>query len=238
MGLGSPENMKSTCRLCHIHPVVLKKSHIIPSFIGKHLKNTSATGFLTAMGASGEAKRAQDLYKTQLLCNACEQRFEKHEAFVAENIFRPFKQGSLQSIPIDEHISKFTVSVSWRVLWMVLESNDVLAAQWKDALLVLEAEWRKYLLETSGFIKGVNAHYLILSSPELLVPGLKNVPNLALGIFRTSAWYIDEQFGKIFIFTNMAGMQTLSMVSPAQMPVCRGVPSQLPEAGKRVVNPT
>ena len=214
--------MNSTCRLCRTHKVVLKESHVIPSFVGKYLKRTSATGFLISVSTSGETSRVQDLFKTHLLCEKCEQCLNRHETFVADNIFYPYKRNSLQSIPTDEHIGRFTVSISLRALWMLLETNDPLAMQWKDSLVALETEWRNYLLETPGFTKGPNTHHLLLSSPELLAAGLKTAPNLVLAIFRTSAYYIDEQFGKAFIFSNMAGMQTLSMVSPTQMPVCRG----------------
>lgn len=214
--------MSSTCRLCRTREAELKESHIVPNFVGKYLKATSGTGFLTSISASGEAKRAQDLFKTRLLCNSCEQRLEKHETFVASKIFKPYKDGTLQSIPIDEHIGKFTVSVSLRALWVLADNGDVLVKKWWDKLLPLEAEWRSYLLEDTEFKKGQNTHHMLLSSSEILVAGLKTTPKLVLGIFRTSAWYIDEQFGKAFIFSNMAGLQTLSMISPEQFPVSRG----------------
>ena len=214
--------MNSICRLCRSQPVVLKESHIVPKFIGKYLKNTSATGFLTAVSTAGETKRAQDLYKTYLLCGDCEQRIEKYETFVFQNIFQPYKTSGLTSVPTDERISQFAVSVSLRALWLLLEIGDPVAEKWKDRLLPLEVEWRNYLLGSPGFIKGKNTHHMIMSSPDLLAVGLPRFPKLVLSIFRTSAWYIDEQFGSAFIFSNMAGMQTLSMVSPEAFPVSMG----------------
>ncbi len=214
--------MSSMCRLCRTPSVTLKESHVIPSFVGRYLKGTSATGFLAAVNTSGKSERAQDLYKTHLLCGGCEQRIGKHETFVAENIFQPYKENSLESIPANEHLAKFAVSVSLRALWVLIGGGDPLAQKWHDILMPLEREWREYLLADSTFIKGKNSHHLLLSSPDLLVAGLKTSPNLVLSIFRSTAWYIDEQFGKAFFFANMASMQTISMISPAEFPVSRG----------------
>ncbi len=214
---------RSECRLCHGRSSGLRESHVIPRFVGKYLKNTSATGYLTAVSVTGETQRAQDLYKERLLCARCERRLNEYETFVAKAIFHPFKRGSLRTIPADERIGKFAVSVSLRALWVLLTTTDPLVKRCRKRLLQLEKEWRSFLLEEPGFVKGENTHHIILCSKELLQTGLKAEPNLVLGIFGTSAWFIDERFGKAFIFANMAGMQTLSMVTPAQVPVCRGM---------------
>lgn len=171
---------------------------------------------------AGETKRVQDLYKVSLLCGTCEQRIEKFETFVSEKIFQPYKTAKLTSIPTDERISKFVVSISLRALWVLLEIGGPIADKWRERLLLLEAEWRNYLLDSPGFIKGKYTHHLLMSSPNLLAAGLSEYPKLMLAIFRTSAWYIDEQFGSAFIFSNMAGMQTLSMVSSEALPASIG----------------
>jgi hypothetical protein len=191
--------------------------------VGKYLKETSATGYLTAVSVTGETQRAQDLYKERLLCARCERRLNEYETFVARAIFHPFKRGFLRTIPVDERIGKFAVSISLRALWVLLTTTDPLVKRWRKKLLQLEKEWRSFLLEAPGFVKGENTHHIVLCSKELLQAGLKAEPSLVLGIFRTSAWFIDERFGKAFIFANMAGMQTLSMVTPAELPVCRGM---------------
>jgi hypothetical protein len=46
-------------------------SHIVQSFAGKWLKESSATGFMRELRAPNE--RIQDVWKTQLLCRDCAQ---------------------------------------------------------------------------------------------------------------------------------------------------------------------
>jgi hypothetical protein len=213
--------MKSKCKLCH-HNKELKESHVIPSFVGKWLKKTSATGYLTAVDTEGSSERSQDLYKTQLLCNECEGIISQHERYFATNIFYPFKNGSLDSININEHISKFAVSVSLRVLWLLQDTSDPLANKWGHILTNLEQEWRQYLFSSADFVKGSNSHHILFSNEYLLAYGLKSAPNLILNLLRTSVFYIYEKFGKAYIFSNLAGIQIISMIAPSNLPTSIG----------------
>ena len=54
-----------TCALCK-NKDTLQMSHIIPSFVGKWIKNTSVTGFLR-QAISADIRR-QDIPKKYLLC--------------------------------------------------------------------------------------------------------------------------------------------------------------------------
>ena len=130
----------------------------IPSFVGKWLKKTSATGYFIAVDTEGAAERSQDIYKTQLLCIDCEGILNQHETYFANHIFHPFKNGTLSTITNDENIGKFAVSVNLRVLWLLQDSHDTLAIKWADILNKLEQEWRQYLLCPKNFIKGDNSH--------------------------------------------------------------------------------
>ena len=65
-----------TCALCG-QQKDLRKSHIVPRFVGKWLKSTSATGFLR--GVKNPELRLQDLPTLPLLCGDCEQIFSKLE---------------------------------------------------------------------------------------------------------------------------------------------------------------
>jgi hypothetical protein len=215
--------MKVGCRLCGDSSSALQESHVIPRFVGKYIKGTSATGFLTGMSTTGKVQRSQDLYKSKLLCRQCEERLNEHETFFANHVFHPFKRNALHSIPTDERIARFAVSVSLRVLWILLSTRGRLVNRWRGELRRLETEWRNFILETPGFVKGRNAHYVILCTMAVLRPGLRTDPNLLLGILRTSAFSLEEKSGKAFIFTNMAGVQILSMISPADLAACQGM---------------
>lgn len=108
--------LKPLCKLCQ-NSYDLKESHILPRFLGKYLKDTGATGYLTAVDTRGKPSRGQDLYKTKLLCVNCESIISEAETFFANKIFYPFQQRTLKIIPVDERLSRFAVSVSLRALW-------------------------------------------------------------------------------------------------------------------------
>lgn len=213
--------MSPLCKLCQ-DSVDLRVSHVLPRFLGKYLKETSATGFLTAIDTEGQPSRSQDLYKTKLLCNRCETILSKVETFFAKTIFHPFKEGKPMTIPLDDRLGKFAVSVSLRALWVMQLVEDPLAEKWKDKLYKLETEWRNYLLETPNFILGENSHHVLLSNEDLLAVGLKDNPNLIYNVLRTSAFYLFEKFRKAYVFANLAGVQIISMISPTELPVSRG----------------
>jgi hypothetical protein len=126
------------------------------------------------------------------------------------------------TIPLDDRLGRFAVSVSLRALWVMQLVEDPLAEKWKDKLDKLETEWRKYLLETPNFIMGENSHHILLSNEDLLTVGLKDNPNLIYNVLRTSAFYLFEKFGKAYVFANLAGVQIISMISPTELPVSRG----------------
>jgi len=214
--------MSDLCKLCQVSDD-LQVSHVLPRFVGKYLKETSATGFLTAVAENGRPSRAQDLYKRKLLCNKCESVTNEAETFFANNLFYPFKQNILKNIPVDIRFGKFAVSVGLRVLWIMQLVEHPLAEKWKGKLCELETEWRNYLLRTPDFIRGANSHHILLCNEALLAVGLKNSPNLIYSVLRTSAYYIFEKFGKAYLFANLAGVQIISMISPQDLPLSRGM---------------
>ncbi|PZU18702.1 MAG: hypothetical protein DI589_23840 [Shinella sp.] len=103
------------CGLCKNIGLV-RESHIIPAFAVRWLKDTSATGHLRHLQSPD--RRVQDGPKTPLLCDACEQRFARHERTFANEIFHPFNADSSIIRRYDEWLLKFCTSVSWRILSM------------------------------------------------------------------------------------------------------------------------
>jgi hypothetical protein len=213
--------MFSTCKLCNQNNE-LKQSHVIPKFVGKWLKNTSSTGYLIAVDTEGNPERSQDLFKTPILCSSCEAIFSEFETYFAKYIFYPFKKDSLIKIDDNFRITKFAVSVSLRILWVLKESQDELALKWSAALDKLEKEWVEYILDQKCEVKGENTHHILFSTEGFLAAGLPSSPNLILNLLRTSGFYIYENFGGAYIFSNLAGVQILSMISPADLPNSQG----------------
>lgn len=213
--------MSPLCKLCQDSDD-LRVSHILPRFFGKYLKETSATGFLTAVDENGKPSRSQDLYKRKLLCNRCESVLNEVETFFANTVFHPFKKGELKTIPVDDRLGRFAVSISLRALWIMQFIEHPLIEKWKGKLGELETEWRNYLLRTPDFIMGKHSHHILLCNEGLLAVGLKASPNLIHSVLRTSAYYLFEKFGKAYVFANLAGVQIISMISPPELPVSQG----------------
>ena len=98
------------CKLCGSR-VPLKKSHIIPRFIGKWMKETSITPYLR-FGENVD-KRLQDLVTMELLCDDCENRLSAWETKFANGIFHPSAAGET-TFRYGSWLVKFAASLAWR----------------------------------------------------------------------------------------------------------------------------
>ena len=135
--------MVQICVLCG-HEKPLQESHIIPKFVGKWLKETSATGFLVK--ATDASKRVQDLITEKLLCTDCEECFSKFETYFANQIFYPF-HNKQKSFEYDERLKKFAVSLCWRILKIGLDEElKSEHPNFVSSIDKAESIWRDYLL--------------------------------------------------------------------------------------------
>jgi hypothetical protein len=133
----------NTCALCH-NEAKLRQSHIVPSFFGAYLKETSATGYLR--GAVMPNLRIQDLSKEELLCDSCEGRFAVWEKSYKERAFPTVQDDAFTQLEYGPWLLSFLVSLSWRVL--VTQRVD-LAGDYPQFSGVVERtleNWRLFLL--------------------------------------------------------------------------------------------
>jgi hypothetical protein len=135
-----------TCALCKKNKE-LRLSHVIPSFVGKWLKETSATGLLR--GLTDADKRLQDVGKTWLLCNDCEQRISALETYFANEVFYPFVESGRRNFKYDSRLLRFVISLSWRTLVSGYNSFGRILPQLLSYVNVAEATWSNYLLDIS-----------------------------------------------------------------------------------------
>jgi len=132
------------CALCR-QQKDLKRSHIIPRFVGKWLKDTSATGKLRGVVEPDE--RMQDLPTLNLLCEDCEQIFSKLESYFASHIFYPFFNEDIKVIEYDDNLLRFIISLSWRTLKTSYQDQIKYSSWIKEYVDEAEEIWRKYLLQ-------------------------------------------------------------------------------------------
>jgi len=105
--------VEGECKLCGSLGE-LKLSHFIPKFVGKWVKDSSATGYIRLN--QNINKRAQDIAKDYWLCGNCEQLFSGWEREFANKIFYPFVNDEAATAYYGDWLAKFCASLSWRTL--------------------------------------------------------------------------------------------------------------------------
>lgn len=124
------------CRLCGLESD-LKLSHFIPKFVGKWVKETSATGFIRLNQTIN--KRSQDIAKDYWLCESCEQLFSGWEREFASKVFYPIVKDESDMVSYGDWMAKFCASLSWRTLSYMRHKNprtDKVQNECEEAILV------------------------------------------------------------------------------------------------------
>ena len=145
------------CALC-LKNRPLCDSHIVPAFVGRYLKDTSATGYLRAAEKSN--LRVQDLPTKTLLCSHCESRFSRWEDRFSRDGFKKIHSESYEGFEYDVSLLQFAVSVSWRVL--CVDRDELLQEfpDWGPKIDETLERWRKYLL--GEYRDSGNEHHLFV----------------------------------------------------------------------------
>lgn len=154
------------CRFCELQSQ-LRKSHILPSFVWRWLKETSAGAIRFGQTPN---RRVQDGIKVEFLCDACEQIFGLWEKQFAEQVFIPFHEGKAdhRSIQYEAWALKFAVSVSWRVLtfYRELTGLNYLSASLRQEAVTASDCWRAFLLGRSPHPSRFEQHLIPLDIIE------------------------------------------------------------------------
>lgn len=134
------------CGLCQKN-AVLRRSHIIPAFVFRWLRETSATGYLRS--GMNPHKRVQDGLKAPMLCDDCEQRFSRLERQFANEIFYPIQRNKVEEVAYGRWFLKFCVSISWRILTYATQQDPLShfsEEQQREARAALE-RWAQFLVD-------------------------------------------------------------------------------------------
>lgn len=143
--LDSQLQVEGECRLCG-SVAELKLSHVIPAFVFRWLRKSSATGHMR----SGEEpnRRVQDGSKERWLCASCEQDIGEAESQFARNVFSPVAEDRPLPDAYGPWLLKFCTSATWRVLLQFREKDPFDDYSRDDISLMDQAAstWREYLL--------------------------------------------------------------------------------------------
>lgn len=222
----------SKCFLCNQN-ADLQKSHIIPSFVGKWLKDTSVTGYLRQ--AVNANLRRQDLLKEQLLCKKCELQFSFYEDRFSREIFYPYvnkeldewgvAKGELIAIKYEEWLLKFIISLQWRSLITYpkdekMDVNELALKKYKGLTDKAIKNWSDYLQGKSEGT-GKERHYIIFL--QNLSAGTGSLPDRINDRVNTYLLRsVDSTLGysnnNLFLFTKMGPIVIISGLKPYELP--------------------
>ena len=155
------------CQLCQ-EDKLLCDSHIIPAFVYRWIKETSATGFLRSF--ENINLRVQDGKKQKLLCKECEGILNTYETQFSKEIFYPYvnkeldqygiAKGNIKSFKYKEWLLKFIISIHWRVSIIDSTDDEIYVKNHKNDIKSYLEKWRLFLLG-SGKSTGLSETHLI-----------------------------------------------------------------------------
>jgi hypothetical protein len=175
------------CSFCR-QVAPLRDSHVLPAFAYRWLRRRSRTGHIRQ--TDNPNRRVQDGLKLKWLCDDCEALFGKFETEFATKVFHFWQEGK-QRVLYEDWLIKFCVSVSWRVLKYLRQSNPGPARYTADQLRLMqdaECRWRAYLqgeVENPGKFE---QHLLIFDNIESTT--VRNLPR-NINRFMTGAITFD-----------------------------------------------
>ena len=204
-----PGRGAKTCALCG-RSDDLQASHIIPKFVGKWLKDTSATGSL-AQTDGNDVEHAQDLPTYHMLCSDCEQRFSSLEKSFADKVFYPFHKSGDSRLEYGSWLERFAISLGWRVLKAGYEAFKSERPEFSPHMELAEASWREFLLGDKQTVRPYESHLFFLGSAEA-----------GVGIPKKFNWYsrraIDYTIAandtRMFTYAKLADMVFVTSIRP------------------------
>ena len=151
----------SNLEICQLHKEnsTLLESHIIPKFVFNWMKKTG-TGRIRKMGTFQIP--LQDGAKSYMLCANCENLFSKYEKWFNENVFKSYLADNNFIITENENLTKFSISILWRVLKHFIEDKSVY--HFINELRKAEKEWSDYLLKDTQLVSFKNIHLVLVDN--------------------------------------------------------------------------
>lgn len=203
--------MLETCSLCG-RKKELNASHIIPKFVGKWLKTTSATGFMSSV--KEPRQRIQDLPTRSLLCSDCEQRFSRLETYFSNQIFFPFHKKKIQFFEYDKRLELFVVSLSWRTLKTSYDHWKKEEPHLSPFVDKAEEDWRNFLLGKRQEIEPYENHILFL---DYIDKGANIPARFQWYTLRAIDATLAGNKNRIFAYTKFPWMVFVTSIHPTVM---------------------
>lgn len=200
------------CKLCQ-QDKQLVESHIIPKFVAKWLKDTSATGYLRQ--AVNPNLRRQDFPTESLLCRDCEGRFAVWEKLFAESVFLPYLNVGEREFVYTDWLLSFAISLSWRIGIIELDGFRHFRPHLVSFLEEALSEWRNSLLGSPSKARQY-AHHLLFIDYVAGVEGVVLPDGFHWYALRGVDTTTVATSKEVLVYVKLPGMAFVSGVCPAK----------------------
>jgi len=198
------------CALCQKESE-LQISHIVPKFVGKHLKATSI-GNIRSQANPG--KPIQDIEKHALLCHDCEELFSASERYFANTVFYPYLRDKKDIFSYDARLHFFLTSLAWRSLYLdILDfvKNGGIRIDVLETMINAEKVMREYLLSSRTDIDNIEHHIFFFDRVQSVSQA--NLKKANVAVHRAICSYSGNCDNTVFTISNMMGIIAIALYS-------------------------
>ena len=193
----------------------LEAGHIIPAFVYRWLKKTSATGHLR--GGENPNVRIQDGWKRRWFCRSCEDQIGRFERAFSEELFPlvveqrpgPYRHGPW--------LSRFLASLAWRTLMLHSEEGeafDFFTPEQKAMVQLAMEQWRAFVHGEASTPGVHELHFIpmgILGDCTLDGP---LPPNINRYTMRSIEIHVASNTAQAFAFVKMGPAVAFGFIQP------------------------
>lgn len=201
-----------SCALCQ-RQTQLASSHILPAFAFRHVRRTSVTPYFRASNAPN--RRVQDGLKVPLLCHDCEALISSYEDTFARRLFRPFHNNSSISVPYEDWLLKFCVSVSWRILTFAMRKAATAPhpslSEHEEQIHLALGLWGGFLLGHESGVGDFDQHLLLL--PQVTQAGSAWPPRLNRFFSRHIGMDVPTDETNALTYAKLPGFMLFGVIS-------------------------
>lgn len=202
------------CRMCGANGP-LDLGHVIPAFIYRWLKDSSATGFLR--DGTMPNVRVQDGWRRYWFCRRCEDTMSRFERAFADNLFPLIIRAAPAPYPHGPWLSRFLASIALRVLMLYAEQEDAfkLFTAEQRALVPQALEcWRAFVhgeAETPGIH---DLHFLPMGLLAHFEGNLKLPINFNRYLLLSADIHVASNAAQAFVYAKPGPAMAFGLIQP------------------------
>jgi hypothetical protein len=210
------------CRMCSAQgPLIL--GHVIPAFVWRWLKDTSATGFLR--GGENPDIRVQDGWRRYWFCRRCEDTVSRFERRFSEDLFPLVVSEASAPYRHGPWLSRFLASVALRVLMLHEEVPDafkLFTPAQSAALPQAREAWRAFVNGEAATPGIHDLHFVPLGRLAHYGGNLALPPNFNRWSLRSIEVHVASNNAQAFAYMKMGPALAFGLIQPPSAPLWVG----------------